>query len=146
MFICPNYADTAAYSQKFDCGILHFRYVKSRNDAQLKDPKSTDVDACKPEAEANGLPIVPCGLIAWSLFNDTYTFSRNTSGPLPVNKKGIAWKSDKEHKFGNKVFPKNFQNSTLKGGASLDPSIPVSYLPLLFSSVGCISTISLVHL
>lgn len=93
------------------------------------------MDACKPEDKANGLPIVPCGLIAWSLFNDTYSFSRNTSEPLLVNKKDIAWKSDKEHKFGKDVFPKNFQNSTLKGGASLNASIPVSYLPLLFSSV-----------
>ncbi|XP_068323529.1 ALA-interacting subunit 3-like [Pyrus communis] len=104
----------------------HRRYVKSRSDQQLKDPKSeSEIDACKPEDKANGLPIVPCGLIAWSLFNDTYSFSRN-SRPLTVNKKDISWKSDREHKFGKNVFPKNFQNGTLKGGASLDNSKPLS--------------------
>lgn len=133
--MCPIFTATAAYSHQFDCGVLYFRYVKSRSDKQLKDPKSESVvDDCKPE-DKNGAPIVPCGLIAWSLFNDTYTFSRNQSEPLTVNKKGIAWKSDREHKFGKNVFPKNFQNSTLKGGATLNASIPVSYLPLLFSTV-----------
>lgn len=68
---------------------------------------------------------MPCGLIAWSLFNDTYALSRNNA-PLAVNKKGIAWKSDKEHKFGKKVFPKNFQKGNLTGGANLDPDIPVN--------------------
>ncbi|KAK9937359.1 hypothetical protein M0R45_014154 [Rubus argutus] len=72
----------------------HRRYVKSRNDEQLKDPKSTDVDACKPEDKA--------------MVNLLYHVS------------------DKEHKFGKDVFPKNFQNSTLIGGASLDASIPLS--------------------
>ncbi|KAM1122879.1 hypothetical protein FF1_004333 [Malus domestica] len=104
----------------------HRRYVKSRSDQQLKDSKSeSEIDACKPEDKANGLPIVPCGLIAWSLFNDTYTFSRN-SQQLTVNKKDISWKSDREHKFGKNVFPKNFQNGTLKGGKSLDTSKPLS--------------------
>ncbi|PRQ30329.1 putative CDC50/LEM3 family protein [Rosa chinensis] len=105
----------------------HRRYVKSRSDKQLKDPNSANTVAdCKPEDKTNGASIVPCGLIAWSLFNDTYTFSRNQSEPLPVNKKGISWKSDREHKFGKKVFPTNFQNSTLKGGATLNPLIPLS--------------------
>ncbi|XP_062012135.1 ALA-interacting subunit 3-like [Rosa rugosa] len=106
----------------------HRRYVKSRSDKQLKDPNSAStVTDCKPEDKtANGAPIVPCGLIAWSLFNDTYSFSRNQSEPLPVNKKGISWKSDREHKFGKKVFPTNFQNSALRGGASLNESIPLS--------------------
>ena len=81
---------------------------------------------CDPEATTgNNLPIIPCGLIAWSLFNDTYNFSRGDTS-LTVNKKGISWKSDREKTFGKNVFPKNFQNVTPIGGASLDPSIPVS--------------------
>ncbi|XP_059441501.1 ALA-interacting subunit 3 [Corylus avellana] len=107
----------------------HRRYVKSRNDAQLKNGNSDDISSCKPEDNlSNGsaiVPIVPCGLIAWSLFNDTYKFSRNNL-PLTVNKKDISWKSDREHKFGKDVYPKNFQNGTLKGGASLNESIPLS--------------------
>lgn len=100
--------------------------MKSRNDDQLKDPNSQSVSDCKPEDTVNGSVIVPCGLIAWSLFNDTYSFSRNNQ-QVAVNKKGISWKSDRNHKFGKDVFPKNFQNGTLIGGAHLNASIPVSF-------------------
>ncbi|XP_030524221.1 ALA-interacting subunit 3-like [Rhodamnia argentea] len=105
----------------------HRRYVKSRSDQQLRDNSSaSDVGDCKPEDMINGSYIVPCGLIAWSLFNDTYSFSINSSQNLTVNKKGISWKSDREHKFGKDVYPKNFQSGGLIGGATLDPSIPLS--------------------
>ncbi|CAN8303268.1 unnamed protein product [Cochlearia groenlandica] len=104
----------------------HRRYVKSRSDSQLRSPKyENQISACKPEDDVGGKPIVPCGLIAWSLFNDTYALSRNNT-PLTVNKNGIAWKSDKEHKFGSKVFPKNFQKGNLTGGATLIPDKPLS--------------------
>ncbi|XP_059666737.1 ALA-interacting subunit 3 [Cornus florida] len=104
----------------------HRRYVKSRSDEQLrKNSSQTDVSDCKPEDYANGMPIVPCGLIAWSLFNDTYSFSRS-SQQLEIKKKGISWKSDRDHKFGKDVYPKNFQNGTIIGGASLNTSIPLS--------------------
>lgn len=84
-----------------------------------------DTSSCKPEESKNGLPTVPCGLIAWSLFNDTYTFIRGRT-ELKVNRKNIAWKSDRDHKFGKYVYPFNFQNGTLIGGGKLDPRIPVS--------------------
>ncbi|OVA12750.1 Protein of unknown function DUF284 [Macleaya cordata] len=106
----------------------HRRYVKSRSDAQLRDPKNeNDTSTCEPEDTLgkNGPAIVPCGLIAWSLFNDTYSFSRNNQ-QLTVNKKDISWKSDRDSKFGDNVFPKNFQNGTLKGGADLDKTIPLN--------------------
>ncbi|KAJ0975932.1 hypothetical protein J5N97_017897 [Dioscorea zingiberensis] len=105
----------------------HRRYVKSRNDAQLRDKsKANETSGCDPEkTTSNGVPIVPCGLIAWSLFNDTYNFTRGNQ-PLTVNKTGISWKSDRDHKFGDDVFPKNFQNGTLKGGGTLDAEKPLS--------------------
>uniref|UniRef100_A0A0D6QS29 ALA-interacting subunit n=1 Tax=Araucaria cunninghamii TaxID=56994 RepID=A0A0D6QS29_ARACU len=105
----------------------HRRYVKSRSDKQLRSSKNAnDTDSCKPEKEtAGGLPIVPCGLIAWSLFNDTYMFSKGGRN-LTVNKKHISWKSDREHKFGKHVYPQNFQNGSLIGGAHLNPTIPLS--------------------
>ncbi|RDX73095.1 ALA-interacting subunit 1 [Mucuna pruriens] len=104
----------------------HRRYVKSRSDEQLRDrSEENSTSACKPEDIANGKAIVPCGLIAWSLFNDTYIFSRGNKN-LTVNKKGISWKSDREHKFGKDVFPTNFQNGSIKGGANLDPNISLS--------------------
>ncbi|KAL8045617.1 hypothetical protein ABFX02_08G126100 [Erythranthe guttata] len=104
----------------------HRRYVKSRSDKQLLHGlKYHDASSCHPEDANHGHPIVPCGLIAWSLFNDTYSFSRGVVD-LKVNRKNIAWKSDREHKFGKQVYPVNFQNGTLIGGANLDPSIPLS--------------------
>ncbi|KAL2467039.1 ALA-interacting subunit 3 [Abeliophyllum distichum] len=104
----------------------HRRYVKSRSDQQLRSPgNEDDTSACKPEDNANGMPIVPCGLVAWSLFNDTYDFTHNNQ-QLAVNKREISWKSDRDRKFGKKVYPKNFQNGTLIGGARLDPLKPLS--------------------
>lgn len=104
----------------------HRRYVKSRSDKQLLyGLKYNGTSYCKPEDSNNGLPIVPCGLIAWSLFNDTYSFSRGTSA-LKVNRKNISWKSDRDHKFGKEVYPFNFQNGSLIGGGNLDPNIPLS--------------------
>ncbi|ANM58102.1 putative CDC50/LEM3 family protein [Arabidopsis thaliana] len=104
----------------------HRRYVKSRQDGQLRSPKDEhETKSCAPEDTLGGQPIVPCGLVAWSLFNDTYDFTRNNQ-KLPVNKKDISWKSDRESKFGKNVFPKNFQKGSLIGGKSLDQDIPLS--------------------
>ncbi|KAI5683197.1 hypothetical protein M9H77_04425 [Catharanthus roseus] len=55
-----------------------FKYVKSRSGKQLRSPKNEDVTKpCEPEARNGNKPIVPCGLVSWSLFNDTYWFSLN---------------------------------------------------------------------
>ncbi|KAF2286579.1 hypothetical protein GH714_018074 [Hevea brasiliensis] len=56
----------------------HRRYVKSRSDEQLRSRSGeNETSSCEPEDVINGTAIVPCGLIAWSLFNDTYSFSHN---------------------------------------------------------------------
>nr|CAD1831646.1 unnamed protein product [Ananas comosus var. bracteatus] len=105
----------------------HRRYVKSQNDQQLRDSsKANETNYCDPEKTTpDGSPIVHCGLIAWSLLNDTYSFTRGNKN-LTVNKKDISWKSDRDHKFGKDVFPKNFQNGTLIGGGKLDPNKSLS--------------------
>ncbi|CAA0815479.1 ALA-interacting subunit 3 [Striga hermonthica] len=105
----------------------HRRYVRSRNDQQLRSPGSErETSSCSPEdTTPDGNPIVPCGLIAWSLFNDTYGITRNNQ-ELAINKRDISWKSDRDRKFGDNVFPRNFQNGTLIGGGSLNASIPLS--------------------
>ncbi|KAL1096690.1 hypothetical protein V6Z11_D06G240000 [Gossypium hirsutum] len=114
----------------------HRRYVKSRSDKQLLDgQKYHDTSSCQPVESNNNRPIVPCGLIAWSLFNDTFEFIRE-GAELKVNRKNIAWKSDRGHKFGKNVYPFNFQNGTLIGGGKLNPEIPVSIsLVLRFSTM-----------
>lgn len=87
--------------------MLLFRYVKSRTDQQLKYRKhENDIRSCKPEDDSNRNPIIPCSLVAWSMFTDTYSFSR-INQPLKINKNGISWKSDRDHKFGKDVYPKN---------------------------------------
>ncbi|KAJ4977417.1 hypothetical protein NE237_002523 [Protea cynaroides] len=104
----------------------HRRYVKSRSDKQLLHGlKYNHTSSCQPMDLNNGLPIVPCGLIAWSLFNDTYTFHRRKV-ELNVDRKNIAWRSDRDHKFGKNVYPFNFQNGSLIGGGKLDASVPLS--------------------
>uniref|UniRef100_K3ZUR4 ALA-interacting subunit n=1 Tax=Setaria italica TaxID=4555 RepID=K3ZUR4_SETIT len=102
----------------------HRRYVTSRNDKQLRSPEEVNTTQyCKPEATHHGNPVVPCGLVAWSLFNDTYSFTRGNE-VLMVNKRGISWRSERGDIFGKRVFPRNFQNGTLIGGGTLDPRIP----------------------
>ncbi|KAL6542701.1 hypothetical protein OROHE_010221 [Orobanche hederae] len=117
-------APTYVYYQLDNYYQNHRRYVKSRDDRQLLHGlKYRDTSSCTPEDVNHDRPIVPCGLIAWSLFNDTYSFFRGIN-KLQVNRKDIAWKSDREHKFGKQVYPFNFQNGTLIGGATLNPDIP----------------------
>ncbi|KAK8952727.1 putative ALA-interacting subunit 2 [Platanthera guangdongensis] len=104
----------------------HRRYIKSRSDQQLLHGlQQKDISSCKSMESSNGLPIVPCGLISWSLFNDTFAFDVK-GGKLNVNRTNISWKSDRDHKFSKNVYPFNFQNDSLIGGGKLDPSIPLS--------------------
>lgn len=108
----------------------HRRYVKSRSDSQLRGDSvsGTALDVCKPEAYLGGnssLPIDPCGLIAWSLFNDTYTFAAGGSN-ITVDETNISWKSDRDVKFGTQL-PENFNTvPALQGGGTLDPATPLN--------------------
>jgi hypothetical protein len=100
----------------------HRRYVKSRSDVQLRGDEITTTTGCDPLAtracdNAAGLAgqcsIYPCGLIAWSVFNDTFyaasdagntscvSVYRSGTGTtcIPWTSSGIAWSSDKEKKF-----------------------------------------------
>lgn len=68
----------------------HRRYVKSRSDVQLagKNASSTDLASCQPQLyyqDNQSLLINPCGLVAWSNFNDTYQLTRtSTAGGGPT--------------------------------------------------------------
>eukprot|EP01090_Pellita_catalonica_P016200 TRINITY_DN4579_c0_g1_i1.p1 TRINITY_DN4579_c0_g1~~TRINITY_DN4579_c0_g1_i1.p1 ORF type:complete len:341 (-),score=54.01 TRINITY_DN4579_c0_g1_i1:204-1226(-) len=87
----------------------HRRYVKSRSDAQLRgeDISSTgDLDDCSPVITKDDTGddadiLLPCGLIAWSVFNDTFQLIREDGSFVPWKKEGIAWKSDLDEKFVN---------------------------------------------
>lgn len=84
------------------------RYVKSEDPEQLKGTfrsnssiANSDCDPLKVNG-ATGKAYYPCGLIANSLFNDTFmppSFLNPGKGDSPVynmTEKGIAWESDKE--------------------------------------------------
>lgn len=85
------------------------RYMDSRDDGQmlgrkrrLKNPTSY----CEPFAkDQNGLPIAPCGAVANSIFNDSFTLTYHGSGGPPVKvhllRTGITWYTDKNIKFRN---------------------------------------------
>ncbi|XP_017792065.1 PREDICTED: cell cycle control protein 50A isoform X2 [Habropoda laboriosa] len=81
----------------------HRRYVKSRDDNQLLGKLSDIVSGdCEPFAYDNGVPIVPCGAIANSLFSDELKLHSVKHGrDVPLLKTGIAWPSDKNIKFRN---------------------------------------------
>merc|ERR1719446_120824 len=93
----------------------HRRYVKSRMDTQLRGvtdqtPNLLEAD-CQShyryneslegdEADSINNTISPCGLIAWSLFNDSFTLKGpDGAGPVTQTSTGIAWPSDVSDKF-----------------------------------------------
>jgi len=110
----------------------HRRYVKSRDYQQLMgeyktveeiqtncNPIVTNEDLGRTYA-ADGVtklvstdPANPCGLVAKSLFNDTYVFYNTATNPtslstsardaakIDIDDTNIAWKSDTENKFKN---------------------------------------------
>jgi len=87
----------------------HRRYVQSRSDEQLNGkPQNSysDLSDCDPEISANGSTnpkdfYFPCGLIAKSMFNDTFFLYDNNSKPISMQKTGIAWSTDRQYKFQN---------------------------------------------
>jgi hypothetical protein len=120
----------------------HRRYAKSRSDLQLAGelPDAGSLGDCDPFLHLNSyrggisggfqvtlpngqpfdaasVPYNPCGLIAWSMFNDSFTLRRKNNGATlcagheftatgepwtpgyPCEKKGIAWPSDPGVKY-----------------------------------------------
>ncbi|XP_023263211.1 cell cycle control protein 50A-like [Seriola lalandi dorsalis] len=76
-------------------------------------------DTCAPYEFANGKPIVPCGSIANSMFNDTFKLYQIVNGSkkqVPLDGKGIAWWTDYNVKYRNpSVTPlKDAFNGTVK--------------------------------
>lgn len=118
----------------------HRRYVTSVSDRQLRGqrPSDSDLNNCKPQDMVGGQVICPCGMVAWTLFNDTFDFSTNAfysePGTLFVNQTAIAWATDRQERFNNTVFPFNFVNNNRTtvanasqiGGGWLNSSQPLS--------------------
>jgi hypothetical protein len=100
---------------------VHRRYIKSKSIDQLKGKVLTVADItsdCDPVITVEDLgvyktignytlkstdPANPCGLIARSLFNDTYSLIQNNAS-IYINDTNIAWDSDKNGRY---TKPKN---------------------------------------
>ncbi|KAF9585418.1 hypothetical protein BGW38_002467 [Lunasporangiospora selenospora] len=97
----------------------HRRFVKSMDSKQLSGAARTAAElkggSCEPLATIteNGVqyPIYPCGLIANSMFNDTFSLfllpadtETNNNRPFILTDTGIAWKGD-THKYGKQTYP-----------------------------------------
>ena len=83
----------------------HRRYVKSLDSDQLKGTavSNTSLGACTPLDTTGGKPYYPCGLIANSVFNDTFSNPRQLNPKdsndqdgveYEMTDQGIAWSSD----------------------------------------------------
>ena len=110
----------------------HRRYVKSKSDVQLNGKYQTlsqikNSDSCDPvetneemdkEFSIDGTKLdpkdvaTPCGLIAKSFFNDTFSIkykgSDNTKDEeVVIDETNIAWEADKKLKYNNIENPKD---------------------------------------
>ncbi|KAF8626175.1 hypothetical protein AX15_005062 [Amanita polypyramis BW_CC] len=107
----------------------HRRYVKSLDANQLKGQTRNQHDLnksdCKPLGSRDGKVIYPCGLIANSIFNDTF------SNPVLQNPSGVANSSEQTYTFSSKgiAWPgeaKKYVSSPIKpiGGYNLSDIVP----------------------
>ena len=106
----------------------HRRFVKSRSDDQLAGRSTHDATFCEPKAyvyndtDGRKSEVNPCGLMAWSTFNDTYAFEVD-GVTVPVNATGIAWRSDVVEKFAD-YKPANVNDDpSTRGGRTIGPSV-----------------------
>ncbi|XP_075964108.1 cell cycle control protein 50B [Anarhichas minor] len=101
------------------------RYGVSKDDEQLSgdlDNFKSPSDTCSPyeyEDDRKTKPIVPCGSVANSKFNDTFKLFQKVNGSnkqVPFNGKGIAWWTDYNVKYRNpSISPlKHAFNGTVK--------------------------------
>ncbi|CAK5264727.1 unnamed protein product [Mycena citricolor] len=99
----------------------HRRYVKSLNSDQLKGKFESNSTLsggdCKPLDLLNGKAIYPCGLIANSIFNDTFTSpvlqnpgSNVSSTTYEFSAKGIAWPGEAQKYTSNPVGPGGYNS------------------------------------
>ncbi|XP_020506878.1 transmembrane protein 30C [Labrus bergylta] len=85
------------------------RYMDSRDDGQMvgrKNKLKNPTTYCQPfDKDSAGRPIAPCGAVANSMFNDSFSLKYHgptgASVPVPLYRKGITWYTDKNVKYRN---------------------------------------------
>lgn len=103
--------DTATTGRSyFYYGLVNYfqnarQYSKSRSAQQLRGQKKPNVDECDGAGDgidfSNNDKVVPCGLTAFSYFNDSFTLCRDAlcEDEVKLVKKGIAWNIDVNQRF-----------------------------------------------
>jgi hypothetical protein len=106
------------------------RYVRSYDPDQMKSgigadgAGATGVDACQPfqyegGAEDASAPyggaVLPCGQIAHSFFNDTFSLALG-GADLAVDSSSIAWAADAEHLYGDVAAVNYNAEAASRGG------------------------------
>lgn len=88
----------------------HRHYINSKSELQLQglNMNGEHLTICAPDDYEGGWSISPSGLVAWSLFDNTYNWNVNNVA-LPINK-DIAWKSDLKKNIELATIS-NFQNN-----------------------------------
>lgn len=84
----------------------HRRYAQSRSPPQLRgdsDLEYSDLAQCVPrisedDEEDDDAIFLPCGLIAYSLFNDEFSLSKNGKD-IKLKESDIAWSTDVGEKY-----------------------------------------------
>lgn len=76
-------------------------YIKSRSAEQLRGQSNPTVTDCANAGKGIDAPAVPCGLTAFSRFNDSFKLCRDPqcADEISMRKKGIAWDIDVEKRF-----------------------------------------------
>ncbi|KAI0562496.1 hypothetical protein FGB62_59g14 [Gracilaria domingensis] len=108
----------------FYYGLVNFyqnarTYVTSRSDDQLRGTNNPDTGTCDPLENVPGTnqPLVPCGLVANSQFNDTLRlcFDAECEQEVDLKDTGIAWDVDRETRFlGNNESFTDEQNERIR--------------------------------
>ena len=64
--------------------------------------RTVSMDGTPFTEEQMMMPAFPCGLVAKSIFNDTFELIRDSDGDkIPIYQDKIAWDSDIKYKFKN---------------------------------------------
>lgn len=161
----PPHPQIYVYYELTDFFQNHKRYVRSRDDNQMggggappPDGTIDDVggglgvkgpaERCEPRRYAPGSelagspsgqrPVIsPCGLVAWSNFNDSFTASLLLPGAeqtkpraLPIDDSAIAWPTDSSQLYGP-ILPTNFNDDpATRGGGAGASALDGSAVPL----------------
>ncbi|KAK9865052.1 hypothetical protein WJX84_006265 [Apatococcus fuscideae] len=110
----------------------HRRFVKSTSNSQLRGNvvAASGIANCEPELFLDGNTsqvINPCGLPAWSYFNDTFSLAVTgtatnaavTPGALAIDDSNIAWATDVGKKIGHYIPSYLNTDPAVRGGGSV---------------------------